>query len=118
MRHCGALVSVGLVVAVVALNAGCEQKLTYQRFELVHMGESQLGVEKTLGEPLVKMADQWTWNDSDRSITAHVWYDKEGKAMAKQWFDPKHGMVGSPPGGDAVEGGKVIKQKTTIMTVE
>jgi len=112
------LASVGLVLAAVMLTVGCEQKLTYQRFELIHMGQTQLGVEKTLGDPLVKMPDQWTWNDSDRSITAHVWYDKEGKVIAKQWFDPKHGMVGSPPGGDAVEGGKVIKQKTTIMTVE
>lgn len=112
------LASMGLIAVVIAMGVGCEQKLTYQRFELVHMGQTQLGVEKTLGDPLVKMSDQWTWNDSERSITAHVWYDQEAKVIAKQWFDPKRGMVGNPPGGSAGESGEVIQQKTRIMVVE
>jgi hypothetical protein len=112
------LASMVLVVVAVMVAVGCEKKLTYQRWELVHMGQTQLGVQKTLGEPLVKMSDQWTWNDSERSITAHVWYDTEGKTIAKQWFDPKRGMVGSPPGGEATQGGEVIQQKTRIMVVE
>jgi hypothetical protein len=111
------LASVGLLAAAVMLGMGC-QKLTYERWTTIHDGLPQLGVEKTLGEPQVKMSDQWTWNDTDRDIVAHVWFDTEGKVIAKQWFDPKRTMIGSPPGGDAVEGGKVIKQKTTIMKVE
>jgi hypothetical protein len=118
MKRLGTGVSASLVIGAVAFSLGCEQKLTYQRWEMVHQGQTQLGVEKTLGDPLVKMPDQWTWNDSDRSVTAHVWYDREGKVVAKQWFDPKHGMVGAPPGGNVTEGGNVTKQKTTIMTVE
>ncbi|MBN1347602.1 MAG: hypothetical protein JXQ73_33245 [Phycisphaerae bacterium] len=118
MRRSVTLASIGLVGVVIMMGLGCEQKLTYQRYELIHMGQEQLGVEKTLGEPVVKMTDQWTWNDSDRSITAHVWFNQEGKVLAKQWFDPKRGMVGGPPGGDATQGGEVIQQKTKIMVVQ
>ncbi len=116
MSRYGLLASMAVVLLV---GLGCEKKLTYQRYELVHMGQTQLGVEQTLGEPMVKMSDQWTWNDSDRSITAHVWYDQAGKVIAKQWFDPKRGMVGNPPGGgQGGQQGEVIQQKTRIMVVE
>ena len=118
MKRYVTLASVGLVLLAVLVSVGCEKKLTYKRYTLVHMGQTPLGVEKTLGEPLIKMTDQWTWNDSDRSITAHVWYNQEGKVIAKQWFDPKRGMVDGPPGGDATKGGEVIQQKTRIMVVE
>ncbi len=117
MKRYANLASLALF-SVVLISLGCEQKLTYQRWDLVHMGQTQLGVEKTLGDPMVKMTDQWTWTDSDRSITAHVWYDQAGKVIAKQWFDPKRGMVGNPPGGSAAEGGEVIRQETKIMVVE
>ncbi len=116
-RHLS-MVCVGLIAGAVLLSVGCEQKLTMKRFDLVHDGESKLGVEKTLGDPKIKMTDQWTWQDSDRQIVAHVWYDAEGKVIAKQWIDPKHGAVGNPPEGAATDGGRVIKQKTQIMVVE
>jgi len=119
MHRSVTLAVVGLVAVVVIGSVGCEQKLTYRNFELVHEGASPLSVEKTLGEPWVKVNDQWTWNDSERSIVAHIWYNKPGsavdaKVIAKQWIDPKRGSVGGPPGGQ----GEVIRQETRIMTVE
>lgn len=112
------LTSMALVVGVVTLSVGCEEKLTYKRWQLIHEGQSKLAVEQTLGDPLIKMADHWTWNNADKAITAQVWYSGEGKVIAKQWFDPKRGMEGGPPGGSATEGGEVIQQKTQIMVVE
>lgn len=112
------LASMTLVVAVVALTVGCEKKLTYKRWGLIHDGQSKLGVEKTLGDPLIKMSDHWTWNDSDRAITAQVWYSAEGKVIAKQWFDPKRQMRGGPPGGSAGGSGEVVEERTRIMVVE
>lgn len=111
------MASMGVIAAALMAGVGCKQLLTYERFQTIHEGQTQLAVEKTLGEPLVKMSDQWTWNDVDRSITAHVWYNAEAKVIAKQWFDPKRGMVGDPPGGQAGQGGEVIQQKTNITTV-
>jgi len=91
--------SVGvLLLACLAPLAGCEQKLTYERWQLINQGSSGLEVENAIGKPTFTMDDQWTYEDHDRHITAHIYYEKgSDRVLTKQWYDPEHGWQGKNP---------------------
>ena len=108
------LTSVGLVAAVLLVSVGCT-KLTFENWQLIREGQSKIVVQKTLGEPTIMLKDNWVWNDPDRAITANVWYNAEGKVIAKQWVSAKRGDHGGPPFGKE---GEVIERRTNITTVD
>jgi hypothetical protein len=82
-----------LLLAATAFMIGCEEKLTYERWQLINQGSTQLEVESAIGEPTIKLPNQWTYQDHDRSITAHIYFDRDtDKVIAKQWIEPPKGL--------------------------
>ena len=62
----------GIVVAAVLCVCGCS-KLTYERWQTIHVGTATPEcVEATLGEPWKKADGTWVYNEPDQSITAMV----------------------------------------------
>ncbi len=94
------------VVVLMLAAMGCAEKLTYQRWETIHDGASSDVVRATLGDPWQKTDMAWVYNDSDRHITAFVYFEGD-KVIGKTWEDPEHGMQGKSPNvnqpGDAEE---------------
>ena len=107
---------------VLAFYAGCsEPKLTFQRWETVHEGQTPVAVEQCLGAPGQKMSDQWVYQDHDRHITAHVYWNEDGtKVICKQWYDPEAGWHGKNPAelGRQDPGGTTINQRTNSGTID
>ncbi|GMU21321.1 MAG: hypothetical protein AMXMBFR13_14140 [Phycisphaerae bacterium] len=86
-----------VVVAVAGLAVcGCSQKLTYERFQTIHVGATPEAVEGTLGKPWQRTDNAWIYLDMDREISATV-YLEENQVTGTHWQDPEHGMVGSSP---------------------
>lgn len=91
--HAGLLLAAGALFFV-----GCEEKLTYERWQLINQGSTSLEVESAIGKPDFTTNNQWTYQDHDRGITAHVYFEKgEDKVLSKQWIDPEHGWQGQNP---------------------
>jgi hypothetical protein len=96
IRAIGGLM-LGAIVAVLVV--GCaEEKLTFERWETIHDGQTPLAVEEAIGEPWQKLSDRWAYEDSDRHITATVYFNEDGtKVICKQWYDPERGWHGKNP---------------------
>lgn len=90
----------GLLIAVVLMTAfGCSQKLTYERWQTISVGNSSsTAVEATLGEPWKKAGETWVYNDPDRGVTAMIKL-RDDKVVGKEWADAKRGMetIGEQP---------------------
>lgn len=86
-----------LLAVFAAALCGCEQKLTYHRFETISQGDSPQVVEATLGKPWMKgINDQaWVYQDIDRGINAIIYFE-DGKVSGKKWGDAAHGIQGDP----------------------
>ena len=85
-----------LLAASTMLLIGCEQKLTYDRWELICDGQSPDAVEATLGKPCEKLDLNWMYMDMDRGITANIYF-QDNKVTGKTWADPDRGMQGKSP---------------------
>ena len=85
------------VAALALLACGCEQKLTYERFQTISQGDSPQVVENTLGKPWMKsIGDQaWVYQDQERGINASVYF-QDGKVVRKKWGDAAHGLQVDP----------------------
>jgi hypothetical protein len=104
--HAGLLLAAGTVFVL-----GCkEEKLTYERWQLINQGSTSLEVESAIGEPSFTTNNQWTYQDHDRGITAHIYFEPgTEKVLSKQWIDAEHGWQGQNPseaGGQGQEGGE------------
>ncbi len=82
--------------AAVLLLAGCAQKLTHERWEMIETGQSPEAVQATLGKPAEKLDMRWIYMDTDRGITADIYFE-ENRVIAKTWSDPDRGIEGSNP---------------------
>lgn len=85
------------LAALALLACGCEQKLTYERFQTLSVGDSPEVVETTLGKPWMKGVggQTWVYQDQDRGISASVYF-QDAKVARKKWSDPDHGLQGDP----------------------
>lgn len=80
-----------MVAALVLLACGCT-KLTYERWQTIHVGTASPEVVKaTLGDPWKVAYDTWVYSDTDRGITAMVKFRDE-KVVGKTWADVDRGM--------------------------
>lgn len=87
-----------LLLGGIAAVVGCEEKLTYERWQLINQGSTKLEVESAIGQPDIMMPDQWTYVDHDRGITAHIYFEADAnKVHSKQWIDAEHGWQGKNP---------------------
>ena len=88
-----------LVAFAATLLAGCEEeRLTFERWNLIHDGMTPIAVEESIGEPWHKLPDRWVYEDTDRHISAKVYFNADGtKVICKQWYDPDNGWHGKNP---------------------
>lgn len=64
---------------------GCN-KFTVQRFDtMIYNGQTQMEVEKVLGEPWMKTSDMWYYQDKDKLNSAKIKFDANGRVIDKQW---------------------------------
>ncbi len=90
-----------LLCAVMCLTvAGCQEKLTKQRFDTIIKGVStKLDVEQTLGEPERKLDDLWSYEKHDKHLFVKIYFDQQGKVTNKEWISGKEGLwEGAAPG--------------------
>ena len=113
-----------LAVAAFALAMfmGCAQeKLTFERWQTIHEGQSPEAVEQCLGEPWQKMSDRWIYEDTDRHVSARVYWNADGtKVICKQWYDPDNDWHGKNPDelGGAGSQGSVTREESSQTIVE
>ena len=74
------------------LMIGCEEKLTHQRFQMVHEGQARDGVRATLGDPFADTGTQFVYTDNDRGINATIYFNEKGEVIGKQWDDTQQGV--------------------------
>ena len=79
----------GLAAGGLLVLTGCSQKLTYERWQTLHVGASPEAVELTLGEPWKIADDTWVYSDDDRGISSTVTFS-DSKMAHTQWHDPQH----------------------------
>jgi hypothetical protein len=84
-------------LAVATLLAGCAEKLTFQRYEMIHDGQAKSEVRKTLGDPLEDTGGTFVYYDEDRQIHCFVYFNEKGEVIEKQWQSPKEGAHGKDP---------------------
>jgi hypothetical protein len=94
--------------ALIGLGGCAENKLTRQNFDMIREGQStKMEVEMTLGEEYaVRGANEWEYEDWDRSISAKIEFDENGVVANKEWRDGGSGewagqdrnIDPSPPG--------------------
>jgi hypothetical protein len=97
-------------MGIVALSAiGCN-KFTMKRFDtMVYKGQTQMEVEKVLGEPWQKTSDMWYYRNKDNLDSAKVKFDAQGRVIDKQWDgrdphpDSKPGAMDNSPAAVEVE---------------
>jgi hypothetical protein len=84
------------IAALALIACGCEQKLTYERFQTIREGDPPEVVESTLGDPWMRgVGDQtWVYQDRHRRINASVYF-QDAKVVAKKWSDPQRGIEGT-----------------------
>ena len=87
------------ILSAVVLVSGCQETLTYERFQMIREDVSTHDdVERTLGPPEHKVGDVWSWTDFDRHLTCNVYFDPQGKVAKKEWIDADRGTwEGSAP---------------------
>lgn len=98
------------VVCFAAL-AGCGRKFTRERFEMIKAGvDDREDTRHILGPPAKQMQDLWYYEDLDRGQHAQIWFDEEGRVLAKEWIDTSTGEwegrsphAAEPPAGEVRE---------------
>jgi hypothetical protein len=105
------LTFVGLAAFMIG---GCN-KFTMQRFDtMVYNGQTQLEVEKVLGEPWQKTPDMWYYRNNDNLDSAKIKFDSNGRVMDKQWDgrdvhpDAKPGAMDHSPAAVEVETTEIV----------
>lgn len=108
----------GLLGAGLALLLGCEQKLTYERFRMLHRGVStRAEVENTLGNPNTRMEEEWLYQKPAEGLTVRIQFDKNGRISGKQWFDSAKGFTDMEEWGDQPPpDGNTVYQGTSVET--
>ena len=100
MRGKTRLLLFGVAALVVLVTAGCQKKLTYERWESLRVGQDVKVVKSTIGKPLDDRNGRMIYTDQDRGIAVHVFLDPQGKRLIyTEWTDPAHGTraIGNPP---------------------
>jgi len=89
-------VMVGLSLSVLA---GCEEKFTRERWDMVKVGQyKKIDVKEVLGKPQHKPFDDlWWYYKGDNE--AKIYYDSKGTVKAKKWTDTKKGKTITVPEG-------------------
>lgn len=77
-------------LALVFLCAGCEDKFSRQRYEMVCVGLSADEVARTLGLPDAKYSNgtEWLYVRQEPYQRAKIFFG-DGKVCAKEWSDEK-----------------------------
>jgi len=108
------------VAALLLTLAGCAQKFTYERFSMIREGvDDKTDVQTILGKPLHDLDDTWFYEDIDRHIAAHVFFNEDGRVRAKEWMDTKAGTwEGRNPDAAAPPEGEVRERRTNTRTYD
>ncbi|MCG3125764.1 MAG: hypothetical protein CHACPFDD_00591 [Phycisphaerae bacterium] len=108
-----------LLALVGLLLCGCT-KFTRERFDWIETRvDDRDNVQRTLGDPVFRMDDQWYYEDLDRHIAARVFFDPQGVVSGKQWMDANTGeWHGDNPELAPAEAGEKREDKTKTRTVE
>ncbi len=114
------VLGVGCVAAVLLVNAGCKEKLTRQRYDILQVGvDTKLNTEATLGEPDKIMGDTWRYDKHDRYLFVRIDFNDSGKIAGKSWADGKAKIWdGEGTLKDEKPEGMVVHEKKSTTTVD
>jgi hypothetical protein len=74
---------------------GCQKTFTRPRYDTIHVGMSEVDVERTLGAPNVRFSDGWRYVHDEPYYKAVIQF-REGRVTDKSWYDEK-GEMGDHP---------------------
>ena len=101
-----------LMLAGVALVAGCSEKLTFKRWQTLTTQSPKGEVETVLGTPnQLEKADHWMYHNPDKQITVNVEFVGGDKVTYSRWIDADHGV--HEMGKSAIEGTDLIQRETS-----
>lgn len=92
MKHAMMLLAAVCLLACV----GC-QKFTPERYNMVYVGQSDQGVEETLGKPYARFDTEWTYINDMPFYKAIIKF-KDRKVVDKSWADERG--IGDHPDGN------------------
>ncbi len=89
----------GSLVLGLFLFTGCQNKFTYTRWEMIHVGtDDKTTVEAAIGAPQEKpFKDLWWYYKGNK--TAKIYFDEKGRVKAKKWIDEVTGEMCVEPKG-------------------
>lgn len=105
---------VGFLAAccVLLVVAGCAQKFTRARFDMIQPGvDEREDVKEILGKPEAILADVWYYEDLNHHKAAQIFFADDGRVLGKEWMDADTGeWDGKNPYGDAAPEGEVREE--------
>jgi len=90
-------IQIGLSILLMGvLLCGCSKnKLTFENWSAIQIGDSHKTVEDILGEPWQATENTWLYYDKDKHIKAYIYLVDGQKVKGKTWSDPQRGIVES-----------------------
>src|SRR6185503_15838776 len=92
---------IALALLGLGLSSGCaENKMTRKNFDMIAEGSAdRTEVEYTLGKGYKDRGNEWEYWDEEKNLTAHIYFDQDGKVTRKEWMDGNTGeWDGAAPG--------------------
>jgi hypothetical protein len=100
--------------------AGCAQKFTRERFDMIQPGvDEREDVTQILGKPEAVLADIWYYGDLNRHTAAQIFFADDGRVLGKEWMDADTGeWDGNNPHADAPPQGEVRERRTRTRKID
>ncbi|HUT58925.1 MAG TPA: hypothetical protein VNA25_13845 [Phycisphaerae bacterium] len=87
-RNCAAIV-LAAAVCVGLLCAGCGGHFSRENFDTIYEGQPAAAVQKVLGKPAQKQADEWIYiRRRPHYYEAHIWFSDARVVKKRHAFDP------------------------------
>jgi hypothetical protein len=106
----GTVVLLSAALLATIFCGGCNEQFTKQRYETIYIGQSQMEVEKILGNPEARFSDSWTYLHEEPFYKAVIQF-RDGRVSDKAWYDEKE--MGVHPD---TKGPSPSKDKVTVHT--
>jgi hypothetical protein len=105
-----AVLAIGLIGVGVA---GCEDKLTRARFDMITINvDGKYDVEKMIGPPDDKLFDMWSYERVDEHLNVFIHFNEADVVSRKEWHDTLNDVHFDtmPPGEEPAYESTVIRR--------
>ena len=114
------VIGIGLAALGLCFLTGCESKFKRDRFDMIRIGmDTREDVRHLLGDPEGEMQNIWLYDDLDDHKSAQIFFDDDGRVLAKEWMDAETGeWSGDNPHTNPPPKGEVRESETRTRRID